>query len=182
MDSVRQLLRDQFLLGYDQLKARLTERLGSAELASEALQDAWLRLERPLPDGPIERPMSYLLRIAYNLGIRRSQRATRTLTLDDARTALDLVDDTPGAARIFEARADIEILKRAILELSPRRRSVLLASRLDETPMHEIAARHGISQRMAERELKSALVHCAERLERKLVMRFGPKARDASDD
>src|SRR5579883_2965845 len=146
MDSVRQLLRDHFLLGYDQLKARLTERLGSAELASEALQDTWLRLERPLPDGPVERPMPYLLRIAYNLGIRRSQRAVSTFTLDDARTSLDLVDETPGAARIFEGRADLELLKLAILELTPRRRSILLASRLDDTPMHEIAARHGISQ------------------------------------
>jgi RNA polymerase sigma-70 factor, ECF subfamily len=180
MDSVRELLRHHYLLGYDELKLRLTRRLGSAELASEALQDAWLRLERSLPDGPVERPHSYLLRIAYNLGLRRSQRMVATLTLDDARTALNLVDEAPDPARILEARFDFENLKRAIAELSPRRRDILLASRLENVPMHEVAARHGISQRMAERELKSALVHCAERLDRKLMLRFGPKASDAS--
>jgi RNA polymerase sigma-70 factor (ECF subfamily) len=168
MGSVRQLLRDHYLLGYDELKSRLTQRLGSAELASEALQDAWLRLERALPDGPIERPYSYLLRIAYNFGLRRSQRAKATLTLDAARAALNLADETPDPARILESRSDFEILKQAIGELTPRRRDILLASRLEGAPMHEIAARHGISQRMAERELRSALVHCAERVGRKL--------------
>jgi RNA polymerase sigma-70 factor (ECF subfamily) len=181
MESVRQLLRAHYLLAYDELKARLTERLGSAELAGEALQDAWLRLERELPDGPIERPRSYLLQIAYNLGVRRSQRKVPTLTLDDARMELNLVDETPDPARVLEARSDFEALKEAISELTPRRRNILLASRLDSMPMHQIATRHGISQRMAERELKSALVHCAERLERKLVIRFGPRLRDVSD-
>jgi RNA polymerase sigma-70 factor, ECF subfamily len=180
MNSVRDLLRQHYLLGYDELKSRLTQRLGSAELASEALQDAWLRLERSLPDGPVERPHSYLLRIAYNLGLRRSQRAVATLTLDDARSALDLVDETPDPARILEARLDLEKLKQAIAELSPRRREILLASRLENVPMREVAARHGISQRMAERELKSALVHCAERLGRNVVLRFGPRPSDAS--
>jgi RNA polymerase sigma-70 factor, ECF subfamily len=182
MDSVRELLRYHYLLGYDELKSRLTRRLGSAELASEALQDAWLRLERSLPDSPIERPQSYLLRIAYNLGLRRSQRAWATLTLDDARTALNLADEAPDPARIVEARSDFETLKQAIAELSPRRRDILLASRLEDVPMHEVATRHGISQRMAERELKSALVHCAERLQRKRVVRFGPRARNASHE
>src|ERR1700761_6166297 len=74
MDSVRQLLRDQFLLGYDQLKARLTERLGSAELASEALQDAWLRLENVTLIGPVHRPWPYVLRIAYNIALKRLRR------------------------------------------------------------------------------------------------------------
>jgi hypothetical protein len=37
MDSVRDLLRQHYLLGYEQLKSRLIQRLGSAELASEAL-------------------------------------------------------------------------------------------------------------------------------------------------
>jgi RNA polymerase sigma-70 factor (ECF subfamily) len=72
-------------------------------------------------------------------------------------------------------------LKQSIAELTPRRRDILLASRLEGVPMHEIAARHGISQRMAERELRNALVHCAERLERKLVTRFGPRLDDASE-
>lgn len=181
MDPVRQLLRRHYLLSYHELKSRLTQRLGSVELASEALQDAWLRLERALPEVAIERPESYLLRIAYNLGLRRSQRTAPTLTLDDARLALNLVDETPDPARILEARSELDVLKQAIAELTARRRDILLTSRLEGVPMHEIAARHGISQRTAERELRSALVHCAERLERKATVRFGFGARDASD-
>src|SRR5262249_48802651 len=161
---MRELLRRHYLLGYDELKARLTQRLGSAELASDALQDAWLRLDRAAPAGPVDRPHSYILRIAYNLGLRSRERRRAAVTLDDARAALHLIDEGPGPARILEARAELELLKQAMRELTPGRRAILLASRLQGIPLHEIAARYGISQRMVERELKHALTHCAERL------------------
>jgi RNA polymerase sigma-70 factor, ECF subfamily len=181
VDTVREKLRRHYLLGYDELKTWLTRRLGSAELAGDALQDAWLRLETAAPAAPIDRPHSYLLRIAYNLALRRRERAARTVTLDDARAALDLIDDAPDPARIWEARAELDLLKQAMRELTPRRRDILLASRLEQIPLHRIAARHGISQRMVERELKRALTHCAERLGKKLVQRFGPRQGRVSD-
>jgi RNA polymerase sigma-70 factor (ECF subfamily) len=182
VDAIRELLRRHYLLGYDELKTRLTQRLGSAELASDALQDAWLRLDKAAPVGPVDRPHSYILRVAYNLGLRSRERARETLTLDDARTALSLVDEMPDPARIWEARAELEMLKQVMRELTPRRRDILLASRLEGIPVHEIAARYGISQRMAERELKRALTHCAERLDKKIIRRFGPGVRHVSDN
>ena len=41
------------------------------------------------------------------------------------------------------------------------------------------AKRLGIPQRLVERELQRAVLHCAERLDRKVVQRFGPRKRDA---
>ena len=66
-------------------------------------------------------------------------------------------------------------VRQALSELSPRRRQILLASRVEGLPLRVIAERHGISQRMIELELKAALMYCGQRVDRKIVQRFGPK-------
>ncbi|MBB4198976.1 hypothetical protein CCR94_08095 [Rhodoblastus sphagnicola] len=173
-------LRRLFLLSYGDLKSRLTQRLGSAELASDAMQDTWLRLAKLTPVNPVQRPWPYILRIAYNIALKRLRSEQKLVTLDDARAALDLVDEAPAAARIAEGRAELALLRQAVDELTPRRREILLASRLDGASLRELANRFNISQRLVERELKQAVLHCAERLERKIVQRFGPRAGVAS--
>lgn len=181
-DVGRAALRELLVGSYSELKARLTRRLGSAELASDVLQDTWLRLERASPMGPVRFPKSYLLRIAYNIALKRRWAALETVTLDDARSGLNLVDDAPDSAAIVESRADIVMLKEAVAELTPRQQDILFASRLDNVPLAELAVRHGISQRWVERELCSAVLHCARRLDRKIVQRFGPRPREGSTD
>ena len=110
-DVGRAALRELLVGSYSELKARLTRRLGSAELASDVLQDTWLRLERASAMGPVRFPKSYLLRIAYNIALKRRWAALETVTLDDARSGLNLVDDAPDSAAIVESRADIAMLR-----------------------------------------------------------------------
>jgi RNA polymerase sigma-70 factor, ECF subfamily len=175
-ESGRDLLRQLLLLNYDQLKSRLARRLGSDDHAGEALQDTWLRLEGDGQIGAVERPQPYLLRIAYNIALKRRQAERATLTLDDACAALDLVDDAPDPERTVEARSELKALDDALAGLSPRQRDILLACRVEGISLSEIGIRHGISQRMVALELKSALVHCGDSLGRTLVQRFGPGA------
>jgi RNA polymerase sigma-70 factor, ECF subfamily len=174
-DSGRDQLRRLLLLDYDDLKAQLARRLGSVELAGEALQDTWLQLEGVARIGQVQRLRPYLLRIAYHIALKRRRSERDTVTLDDARAALNLADDAPDPERVVEARSEILSLEGALAEMPPRRRAILLASRAEGVPLSEIAARFGISQRMTEIELKSALIHCGQRLGRKIVQRFGPK-------
>jgi RNA polymerase sigma-70 factor, ECF subfamily len=173
-DAGRRLLRAVLLLEYDGLKARLTRRLGSADRAADALQDAWLRLEHAEPSGPVDRPYPYLLRIAYNIALKSRSRERDIVTLDDARARLGLVEDAPDPERIVLAQSEMALVQQALAELTPRRREILLASRVDGVALRELAVRFNISQRMVEMELKSALVHCGRRLGRKIVQRFGP--------
>jgi RNA polymerase sigma-70 factor, ECF subfamily len=180
-DSGSDALRQVFLVGYNDLKNRLMQRLGSAELASDALQDTWLRLERLTPIEPIQQPKPYLLRIAYNIALKRLRGERELVTLDDAEAAIGLASDAPSAAQIAEGRSDLERLRQAVAELAPRRREILFASRLDGIPLKVLAERYGISQRFVERELRRAVLHCAERLDRKVVQRFGPRPLEASD-
>lgn len=180
-ESSRDLLRRLFLANYDEIKSRLTQRLGSAELASDAIQDTWVRLEKTDPIGPVDRPWPYLLRIAFNIALQRLRRERETITLDDAIMAVSVVDEAPGPATIAADRSELEMLKQAAAELTPRRREILFASRLEGVPLAELAVRYGISQRWVERELRHAVLHCARRLDRNVVRRFGPKPRQASE-
>jgi DNA-directed RNA polymerase specialized sigma24 family protein len=60
-------LRQLLLQGYAELKQRLTQRLGSPELAGEAIQDTWLRLQHTEAIGTVRSPANYLFRVALNL-------------------------------------------------------------------------------------------------------------------
>jgi RNA polymerase sigma-70 factor (ECF subfamily) len=174
-ESGRELLRRVFLLGYDDLKLRLTRRLGSAELASDALQDTWIRLERASSIGPVLSPRPYILRVAYNIALKRLRRERDMVTLEEAREALDFVDAAPDPAKVTEARAELILLRQAAEELTPRQRDILFAVRLDGVPVREIALRHGISERLVALELKRAVLRCSQRVDRKAVQRFGPR-------
>jgi hypothetical protein len=75
----------------------------------------------------------------------------------------------------------LQSLLGALYELPSRRRRIFIAARLEESPHLEIAERFGISTRMVEKELKAALTHCANRLQRKVIQRFGPGAENRLD-
>jgi len=161
--------------GYDDLKTRLKHRLGSETLASEILHETYLRLHRLGAAGPVESPKAYLLRVALNVAASGRRADNRRLTRSEVEVLLHRPDHAVDPGQIAEGRSEIEALQRALNELPARRRAILLASRIEETSHQDIARRFGISTRMVEKELKLALVHCAERLDRKLVQRFGPR-------
>jgi RNA polymerase sigma-70 factor (ECF subfamily) len=174
--SLRQLLTDR----YDELRARLTRRLGSEDLARETLHETWLHLHRRDGIETVENPKGYLLRTAFNIATDRGRKASRLARRVEIQEVLDLPDETPSPAELTEARQEIAALERALEDLTPRRRTILLSSRLEGTPLRLIAEQLGISQRMVEIELKHALDHCAERLDRKVARRFGPGPRETS--
>jgi RNA polymerase sigma factor (sigma-70 family) len=160
--ALRQLMVDR----YDELKTRLTERLGSAELASDALQDAWLRLARAEAVGTIRAPSSYLFRVLVNTALNRRRAERRHLNTLEIEALLDLADEAPGPAEVTEARSDLRVLETIMAELPPRQREILLAARLDGMPHKEIARRLGISLRLVEKELKQAQEYCLARRNR----------------
>ncbi len=176
--TLRQLLVGQ----YDELKRVLARRLGSEDLAGEVLQETYLRLDRPGRLGIVRSPRQYLLTIATNIarmGFRRDRRWTPLSELD---AVLGFIDESPDALRSLESRQEMDTLQRAFDELTPRRRHILYAARVESTPLSDIAKRLGVSQRLVEKELKAALMLCGARLNRKVVQRFGPGASQASKE
>lgn len=173
-------LQRHLLTRYAELKRRLTRYLGSADLASEALHDTWLRLERGGELATVRNPQTYLYSMAINIASNRRRAESRRLTASEVEAWLEVPDEAPDAARVLEARVELEALLAIIGELPVRQRAILLAARLDGAPRREIAARFGVSERFVQRELQAAHDHCAVRLEKIMSDRFKPGPRDAS--
>lgn len=159
-------LRRLLLLRYDELKARLTRRLGSADLASDALQDTWLRLEHSNSILAVQSNDAYLYRIAVNLARDRRRAENRRLTVNEVETLLNIADEAPDTEDIVESRSDLRALRSIMADLPPRQRAILLAARVDGLPRREIAKRYRISVRLVQRELQEAQDYCAARLKR----------------
>ncbi|OYU87805.1 MAG: RNA polymerase subunit sigma-24 [Bradyrhizobiaceae bacterium PARB1] len=154
-------LRDVLVARYDEFRSRLTRRLGSEELASESLQETWLRLYRSDDIGAVQSPAGYVLRVAMNIATDRRRSDRRIVRQHHVDAPLDLLPDpTPGPEREIESRSELEALNRAIATLPLRTRQILMAARIDGLSQNEIADRFGISARMVRFELRKALDHC----------------------
>jgi RNA polymerase sigma factor (sigma-70 family) len=179
-EMTRAGLRSLLEARYTAFREHLKRRLGSAELADEALQDTWLRLTRGGDVGVVRSPDTYLFRIALNVAADRREAEHRRLSQTEVEAALHIADEVLDPAQIVEARSEFAALERALQEISPRRRAIFIMARVEEVAHDEIARRFGISPRMVEKELRRALDHCSGRLDRKVVRRFGPRPRQPS--
>ena len=121
MPSSLAVLRDFMLQRYDDLKARLTRRLGCADMASDALQDTWLRLEGKDELGPVDSgrvPAADGGQCGGGPAARREPPAH----LQRGRGLARLADPAPGPAQTAQGREELDTLVRVMGELSERQR------------------------------------------------------------
>lgn len=175
-DIGRSPLVKLFLTSYEDFRVRLRRRLGSEELANDVLHETYLRVDRMVDTSDIAQPNAYLYRMALNIAADRRQADARLLTGDEIEELLQVSDEALDPARVVGGQKELQTLLKALYELPARRRRIFIAARLEEAPHLEISQRFGISTRMVEKEIKAALGHCALRLERKVIQRFGPGA------
>jgi len=155
---------------YAGLHRRLTRHLGCAELASDSLHDAWLRL-RALTAGDgaalAHSPVAYVFRVACNAATDSLRRNRAWLYAgegdeDGAAVLVDILADTAaGPERLAELHADVRRLAQAVALLPRRHQQVLEALRVDELTRQEVAERHDMSLRNVDTALRQALDHCA---------------------
>ena len=150
-------LMDHLLGAYDELKRRLVRKLGSEELAGDALQDTWMRLSarRDRPDA-VQNPAAYLLRMAMNTVIDRQRADHRLLSLEEVDTLMDMADPAPGPAQAAELDFALEDMVGLLQRMPERRRRILLAIRVDGLQQRDVADHLGVSLRLVQRELKAA--------------------------
>jgi len=173
----RPYLRDLLVFSYDSFRRSLARRLGSDSHARDALHDVYIRLNRSGEVAAMH-PRAYLFRMALNVAtdrLRSDQRRARWQEVDAL--VQDLPCDQADPIRVLTARQEVAQLEAAIQELTPRRRHILLSMRLHGRTLAQLAIELDVSQRLIELELKQAVIHCAKRLDRPVVQRFGPKPR-----
>lgn len=166
-EASRSALLNALVTGYDDLKRRLTTRLGSAELAGDALQDTFLRLGSSAVVDVVKSPRAYVLRAAFNIAMNRVVAEKRRASSSDIDAFLDIPDDRPDQARIVEAHSEVAALKRAIRELPRRRQEIIVAVALNDIPIATLAKRYGVTVRTIQIELRYAILHCSDSLERR---------------
>lgn len=160
---LKELLQEQ----YGELKTRLGRLIRSEEVAADALQDTWLRVDTMNDPGMITNPAAYLFRMAFNIAQDRYRsQSVRASDADIEDVMRHAHDETADPARIIEAQDQIRALEDAMRGLTPRRRAILIAVRVEGTMIKTIAERYGVSVSLVEKDLRMAIAHCRDRLER----------------
>lgn len=166
-DTAIPALRDFLVTRYADLKRTLARRLGSTDLASDALQDTWLRLESREDIDGVRDPFSYLLRTAVNVAYDQQRSQSRLVSASEIEDLLDEpMDHAPGPAQQAEDRSELAALQAALDLLPERRRRILMLVRWEQMPQREVADRLGVSLRTVEQDLKKAHDFCMARMQR----------------
>jgi len=151
---------------YEHLKTQLTRRLGSADLAADALHDTWVRLADKDDIEPVQHPQAFLMRAATNIAVDRLRVDSRTLSESEVDELFDMPSPDAGPAETVQARFELAAMVRAMQALPARQRDILFAVRLEGTSREDLAQRYRISVRMVARELQAAHEYCARQIGR----------------
>ncbi len=142
---------------YADLHRRLSRRLGSDDLACETLHDLYLRMDRSNPVAALRNPLTYIVTAAVNLArdrFRTENRRARRVVVDALQ---DLVDESPRPDRIVEDRSEFDAFTRALDQITPRQRAIVVAVRLERMSRPDVAKRLNISRSLVQLELQRAL-------------------------
>lgn len=165
--STRDTLRQRLASRYRVLRQRLARKLGSEALAEEALHETWLRLGKGGDLAPVANEDGYILRAAANMAASLRIAEDRHGGAVGIEEAADEPDETPDAHRIADAKREVAQVMAALDELPERQRDAFRGWFLAGTSTEELAARHGVSPRTIQTDLRSALMYCAKRTGRK---------------
>ncbi|WP_077967222.1 RNA polymerase sigma factor [Ensifer adhaerens] len=156
-------LLDVFLRLQPHLIRYFSTRTRSREDSEDLAQEAWIKLSRN-GAAALAAPAPYLRRIARSLAIDHSRSPSRYLTSTEVGVLLNVADQRPTPERMLEHRDTLDHLRRAMDELTPRQRAMLIASRFEKQRHRDIAEAFGVSIRTVEMEIRKAIDHCGERL------------------
>ena len=143
----------------------LLDLLARREDAEDVVQETYIRLmnARTLERSDA-RARAFLFKIATNLAYDRFRERRVRGVQSDAELG-DLASNAPSPEHIVAFEQGVELVKRTLLELTPRCRQVFLLRTSHELGYDEIAMRLGLSKRTVEREMRAALDLCQQRLQ-----------------
>lgn len=159
---------------YGPLMAFFLRRLDDRSEAEDLTQEVLLRVVRAAGIEKIERPESFVFKIAINLLRDRRRRSVRAgnpgfVPLDEAlaeELQSHLVEDL-SPERVLLGRDSLAEALRALDELGERTRNIFILFRLENMKQKDIAALYGIGQSTVEKHVMRAVLHLATRYGRK---------------
>ena len=157
-------LKNLLIARYATLLKRLERFAGSRDRAADAVHETWLRLDAMNRVGPVSNAEAYLASMATNVAINQYNAERRHVHEEDLEELFEIEDELADPERIVAARRQLDALRDVVMGLTPRRRAILFAARVDGQLNQAIADELGISLRMVERELRAALKYCSDHL------------------
>lgn len=153
-------LESLYLTHIIKLRAFLASRVSCCETASELAQETFVRILSINVGTTIRNPRAFLYRIARNLAIDY-HRANSHFSgkFVDVGECEHIPSERPGPEEIVATKQQVERLCRAIDELPPKCRCILIEHKFHSRSHAEIADEYGISRSAVEKHLIRALVY-----------------------
>ena len=147
-----------------ELRSYLRHRLGDAHMASDLVQDTFLRvIERP--ETRVQDFRAYLYTIARNLLLNHQKQEARRRTDSVPHEWLsDVATDAPSPEDAADARLQLERLQSFIVELPVRTQQIFVLNRVDGLTHIEVASALSISESSVQKHLAMAIQHITQRL------------------
>ena len=143
------------------LRRFLRSRVRNSADIPDIVQEVFLRLLRIPNHETIRAPEAYVFTIANHVAQQHSLKSTSAAHLGDGLSDVRAVSDP---ALEVVAQQCVEILDRALLQLSPKAQATFLLHRRDGKSMDEISQELGISRPMAKKYLVKTLVRFRKQL------------------
>lgn len=163
-DSVRSQLKQLLVTRYAHWLRALERMAGSRDRAADVLHETWLRVENMNVSGPLNNADAYIMGIANHVVVDQYRQEQRYVNDEDIDALMEMPDELADPERIVAARLKIDALSAVLRDLTPRRRAILIAARVEGQLNREIAERLGISLRLVESELNVAMKYCLDRM------------------
>jgi RNA polymerase sigma factor (sigma-70 family) len=128
------------------LKAYLRGSFPTVRDVDDLVQESYLRIWRARLAHPIHSTKSFLFQVARHLALDlvRRNRVSPVRPVPDP-AALSVMDDRPGVAEAACTQDELHLLARAIQDLPPRCRAIMILRQIEGVSQKEIAVRLGIS-------------------------------------
>ena len=150
------------------LRTYFMRRVRDRDNAEDLTQEVLLRVLRAGEIEAIQRPESYVFKVASNLLKDLRRRAARRATVlvqptEDPEEALDATADERSPERVMLGEANLAQVLHALGELNELTRNVFILFRLENMKQKDIAALYGIAQSTVEKHVMRAVLHLAAR-------------------
>lgn len=143
------------------LRRFLRPRVRNSADIPDIIQEVFLRLLRVSNHETIRAPEAYIFAVASHVAQQHTLKSTNSLELGDAASDVRAVSDP---ALEVAAQQCVELLDRALLQLSPKAQATFLLHRRDGKSVEEISQELGISRPMAKKYLVKTLVRFRKQL------------------
>jgi RNA polymerase sigma-70 factor (ECF subfamily) len=159
-------LHELYLTCHGELEAVLFSRVNCRETAADLCQEAFARLCRIDDLGSIGNLKAYLFRTAQNLlyDHYRSQAASKIQHLGQQTDIQQEVEDFRCAETVVMGEEQINALIDALAGLPPQCQRIFYLNRFEGLKHRDIADHLQISIRTVEENIKRALLHCTNSL------------------